>query len=63
MPRQGWGKPALSRKYHWFEADGRCLCGSWGFYTGPLEEGRDDHPENCVTCRKRKARQEAKKPC
>lgn len=50
---EGWGKSPVSRKWHFFAADGRSLCGKIGFYFGPKEPGQDDSPDNCAECRKR----------
>jgi hypothetical protein len=49
---EGWGAPACSRKWHYFRADGMSLCRKIGFYMGPREQGKDDHPDNCAACKK-----------
>jgi hypothetical protein len=49
--KEGWGLPALSRKRHYF-VDGRSLCGDWVF-TGPVESGNNDSPDNCAGCKRR----------
>jgi hypothetical protein len=49
--KQGWGFPAGSRKAHYF-VDSMSLCRRWGFYYGPLEQGKDDSPDNCPSCMK-----------
>lgn len=50
--KEGWGKPLESRKWHYF-VDSRSLCGSWGFYFGALEQGKEASPDNCAACKKR----------
>jgi hypothetical protein len=61
MTEQGWGNPSpFSRrsKFHYYGEDGRSLCGKWGRVAGlpEVEEGMDDHADNCVECRRRKAK-------
>lgn len=60
--KPGWGKPACSRKWHYFQGDNatRSLCGRVGFYFGSTETGSDDSAENCAECKKRKLREAAK---
>lgn len=53
----GWGntRPYDSRsKFHFF-VDGRSLCGRWAsiFNSIELEDGLDDHPDNCATCKRK----------
>lgn len=58
MP-EGWGnpKPLDERsKWHYFEEDGRSLCGKYGFFTGRLEEGSDESPDNCAECKRQLAK-------
>jgi hypothetical protein len=53
-PKRGWGKPVVSRKWHYFaDGDGMSLCRKIGFYFGVLEEGNDASRDNCAECRKR----------
>jgi hypothetical protein len=52
---EGWAFPGQARKAHWMLADGRSLCGGWGFYRGSVEQGNDDSPDNCQACKKRLA--------
>ncbi|MBA7529732.1 hypothetical protein ES705_21931 [subsurface metagenome] len=53
--KEGWGFPAESRKAHYF-VDSMSLCRRWGFYSGPLEQGNDDSPDNCAACAKELAK-------
>lgn len=55
---EGWGFPGGSRKAHYFIIDPGCsmaksLCGKYGFYGGPTEQGNDDSPDNCSPCKKK----------
>ena len=52
QPERGWGLPAGSRKWHWFESDGRSLCMRYGFYFGPKESGTKPSRDDCSACRK-----------
>jgi len=56
-PDKGWGRPASSQKWHYFDRFGRSLCGRWGFYLGPVEQGKDAHLDNCTECRRRLQKQ------
>ena len=59
----GWWNPEPWRstsKFHYVGLDGRSLCGRWGYLAGDIEEGKDDHPDNCAACRKKKAARNAK---
>jgi hypothetical protein len=57
--REGWGCPPASRKFHYFR-EGMSLCGKWGFaFHLPLEQGQDDHSENCADCKRRRAKEVA----
>lgn len=59
--QEGWGNPepySSRSKFHYFR-EGRSLCRKWGFYFGDLEQGQDDHSDNCSACKKAKL-QEAK---
>ncbi len=51
----GWGKPSQSRKWHWFKADGRSLCGRYANIGRlmQLELGVDDSSDNCVSCKRK----------
>lgn len=54
--QEGWGKSPVSRKWHWFLANGFSLCGKVGFYFGHVEQGKDNSPDNCAACKKRLAK-------
>jgi hypothetical protein len=56
---EGWGKPSNSRKWHYFGADGRSLCAKWAYF-GEIEEGLDDSPDNCLSCRSAKHNRDVK---
>ena len=49
--KEGWGFPANSRKAHYF-VNGMALCNKWMFH-GELEQGNDNSPDNCVSCRRK----------
>lgn len=56
--KPGWGKPtSQSRKWHYFGADRRSLCGSYGWIVGELEQGNDSSPDNCATCKRKLSEQ------
>lgn len=50
--RKGWGKPANSRKAHYF-VDGNSLCGAWTFKGDVRTRGPQLQWPACVTCRNR----------
>lgn len=53
----GWGPVSGSRRWHYFGADHRALCGGAMFF-GPLEnleQGNDASADNCAACRKKLA--------
>ena len=52
MGKEGWGFPVSCGKAHYFIRS-MSLCGRHGYYFGPLEQGNDDNPDNCVMCRKK----------
>ncbi len=56
---EGWGFPAKSRKAHYF-VDGISLCGKWMFF-GELEQGNDNSPDNCATCKKKLLKRKGEK--
>jgi hypothetical protein len=59
----GWWNPEPWRstsKFHYVGLDGRALCGRWAYLKGDIEEGKDDHPDNCAACRKKKVARNAK---
>lgn len=57
MPKlgPGWGRPLLSKKFHYFTADDptTSICGRWGFFGGYREDEYDDHSENCAECKRK----------
>lgn len=57
---RGWGCPINSRKFHYF-VGGESLCGRWWFGGRNLDDSDDDHSENCVACKRAKAKQDAAK--
>ena len=59
---EGWGFPGSSRKAHYI-VDNRSLCRNWGWSShlfGPLEQGKDDSPDNCSACMRALAKRKAK---
>jgi hypothetical protein len=56
----GWWNPrpfAANAKFHYVGEDGRTLCGKWAYMgLGEVEEGQDDHKDNCAECKRRKAK-------
>lgn len=60
----GWWNPDPFRrtsKFHYVAEDGRTLCRKWGYMgRGLVEEGKDDHADNCAACKKAKAKLNAK---
>ena len=59
----GWWNPEPMRstsKFHYIGLDGRALCGRWAYLRGDIEEGKDDHPDNCAACRRKKLAMNAK---
>lgn len=58
-PPAGWGKPANSRKWHYFE-DARSICTRW-LFTGALEpDTGEPNPDDCAGCRRALERKKAK---
>ena len=62
----GWGNPNpydTRSKFHYFGLDGRSLCGKWGRFAGrpEVEDGKDDHPDNCAGCKKKIAKYRAER--
>lgn len=62
----GWWNPTpfSNRRrvvFHYDTESGRTLCGKWAYLgRGTVEEGQDEHPDNCAECRKRLAKEKAK---
>ncbi len=53
----GWGNPRPfdpRSKFHYFADNGMALCGKWARFAGSpeVEEGNDDHKDNCAACKK-----------
>lgn len=49
---RGWSWLHNATKFHYF-VDGRSLCGRWlclFLPTEDLEDGKDEHPDNCKAC-------------
>jgi len=46
---KGWARPQYALKWHYFDEDGKSLCGHQ-FFTGPTEQRDDDSPQNCKGC-------------
>ena len=53
---EGWGRPYKARKWHYFR-ERRSLCGRWLFSGTDLEQGTDEHPDNCKVCRRELAKE------
>lgn len=53
MREEGWGWPFNAWKAHYY-VNGMSLCRKWMLWGGTLEQGNDDNPDNCATCKKRK---------
>lgn len=49
--KTGWGWPINARKAH-FYVDSFSLCKKWTLFGGQVENGNDDSPDNCKTCKK-----------
>lgn len=62
----GWWnpRPYSTRRagvFHYVTETGRTLCGKWAYIgVGDVEEGHDDHGNNCSACRKKKLALNAK---
>lgn len=62
----GWWNPTpySNRRrviFHYVAEDGRTLCRKWGYVgLGTLEDGNDDHADNCAECKKKKLAMNAK---
>jgi hypothetical protein len=50
---EGWNWLYDSKKWHYFTVDGKSLCGKWLLgWRAESQQGDDDAPENCGTCRR-----------
>jgi len=61
MSETGWWNPRpfdSRSKFHYVGKDGTSLCGRWARFSGSgtVDEGMDDHKDNCAACRKKKAK-------
>lgn len=59
LRQEGWGNPdpySLLSKFHYFR-NGMSLCGKWGFFRGDVEQGQDDHSDNCTACKRKKIKE------
>lgn len=53
-PTTGWWNPNPNNnrsKWHYIGTNGKSACGRHLYVSGYLEQGQDDSPENCRTCR------------
>ncbi len=53
--KTGWWNPNPAfgtSRWHYIGANGRSLCGRWQYFAGELEQGQDDSPDHCKSCRK-----------
>jgi hypothetical protein len=50
---EGWGfSPASPRVFHYFR-NHESLCHRIGFFFGEMEQGQDNHSQNCKACMKK----------
>jgi hypothetical protein len=56
--RKGWGYLSNSPKWHYFDEDGRSLCGRYARFDGNMhsEDFNDTSSDNCAACRKKLAK-------
>jgi len=53
---KGWADPWHGRKAHWFNDEGRSLCGKYGSmgFTGDrFDVSLDPSPDDCAPCRRK----------
>ncbi len=63
LQQEGWGWLGNATKWHWFiRSTRRSLCGRWMFLDARMELEADGEASNkdCVECRRRLARKEAR---
>jgi hypothetical protein len=63
MMGKGWAIPGHATKAHYFDNDVTSLCRKWALlFARPeaFEDSNDDHIENCVACKRKKAKLDAK---
>lgn len=54
LPNEGWAYLLNARKWHYFRANGRSLCGKWlRFGKSGAEQGNNDSADNCAACRRK----------
>lgn len=54
MRKTGWGLIQGAKKYHYFDTEGRSLCGRvLKFTDAGLEDSNDESPDNCAECKRR----------
>lgn len=52
IKKQGWSKPFLAKKYHYFKrGEGTSVCGKW-LFVGEREDDMHEHGENCAKCKR-----------
>lgn len=53
--KEGWGRNPNMNKWHYFvEGADMTLCRQWFVFIVPfLEQGKDDHPDNCAKCKRK----------
>lgn len=49
---EGWGKPQISRKFHYF-VNRRSLCGRYMFWGDLQADTGEASPDDCKSCRKK----------
>lgn len=53
MMDEGWVWFLNSRKAHYIGSDGRSLCGKWAYLGSSFEQGKDNSPDNCASCKRK----------
>lgn len=54
--KQGWHRPQNSRKWHYYNPDGRSLCGKWVLFGGIIRQENQalkTSDDDCGKCRQR----------
>lgn len=55
--KEGWGFVDGPRKWHYFDTNSVALCSGWMKWDmSKVEQGNDDSPDNCATCKKKLAK-------
>jgi hypothetical protein len=60
IDQKGWARPGNANKWHYFNDEITSLCRRWMFVSEHAEDESDDHPDNCVECRRKKKRLDEK---